>query len=382
MVIMVLDHTRDFAFAGTMRFDATDLTQTTPAIFFTRWITHFCATGFVWLAGTGAYLRHARGESIRDLSRFLWTRGLWLIVLEFTVVRVGYSFSLDYHMLGAAQVLWVIGMGMVVLAGLIYLPTAWIGAVGVAMIALHNVLDRFPVYRWHPGAPYPSLAQTLWGFAHAQFQLIPLGHPYPMVVAAYALVPWVGVMAGGYAFGRIYDLDANTRHRLLLWLGGALSALFVLLRVINAYGDPVPWSRQPTVTYTLLSFLNVTKYPPSLDFVLMGLGPSILALAWFERMARNHFTAALITFGRVPLFFYLLQWYVAHLLTLALAWMAHSGIQWVFWQMGPQGPAPEAGFRLRTTYLIWLAAVALMYPACKWFAGVKARSRSWWLSYL
>jgi uncharacterized membrane protein len=382
MVIMVLDHVRDFSFAGTFLFDPTDLSQTTPAIFFTRWITHFCATGFVFLAGTGAYLRRTRGASIPDLSRFLWTRGLWLVVLEFTVVRVGISLSFDYHRLGIAQVLWVIGVSMIVMAVLIRLPTRIIGGVGIAMILLHNLLDRFPVYRWSPGSPYPSLGQILWGFAHAQFQAIPLGRPFPVVVAAYALVPWTGVMAAGYAFGSIYELDAATRRRILIGLGSALCAAFVVVRALNTYGDPAPWAVQPTAMFTVLSFLRVTKYPPSLDFLLMGLGPSMLALAWFERIRPNPVSDALITFGRVPLFFYLMQWYVAHLLTLGAVLLVHGQAGWLFWRAPRARLVPDGGFRLRTTYMIWIASVALMYPACRWFARIKATHRTWWLSYL
>jgi uncharacterized membrane protein len=383
MVVMVLDHTRDFSFAGTLHFNPTDLSSTTPAIFFTRWVTHFCAPVFVFLAGTGVYLQRARGKSVSELSSFLVTRGLWLILLEFTAVRIGLTFSLDYRFLGAAQVIWVIGVSMIVLAALIRirLPESVIGALGVAMIVFHNLLDRFPVYSPGPGVPLPTLGQEAWALLHANFRPLPLGHPYPIVVAAYAVIPWVGVMAAGYAFGTVYLMVPEAR-RLLLRLGVVATLAFILVRARNGYGDPHPWTPQATTGFTVLSFLNVTKYPPSLDFLLMTLGPAILALAWFERVGRTPLTAPLITFGRVPLFFYLLQWPVAHLLTIAFALLAHKNTSWLFWRFPPVPPAPDAGFHLRTTYLIWITTVVLLYPLCRWFAGVKQRRHDWWVSYL
>ncbi len=384
MVIMVLDHTRDFAFAGTLHFSPTDLTHTTPAIFFTRWITHFCAPVFVFLAGTGAYLQRARGKSRSELAWYLVTRGLWLVVLEFTVVKFGFTFAVDTHFLGAAQVIWVIGISMMLLGALIWLPLPAIAAFGIGMIALHNLLDRFPVYQWNgPGSPLPTFAQAVWALAHAQFQPLPLGHPFPVVLAAYAVIPWVGVMAAGYAFGYVYVLPADRRRRLLVTWGSSASLGFVALRLLNAYGDPSPWSRQSSTTYTVLSFLNTTKYPPSLQYLLMTLGPALLLLAWFETLPKSPITAPVITFGRVPLFFYLLQWPLAHALTLALAVASHHPTGYLIWHFPLQPPAPGAGFRLRTTYLIRLATIALLYPVSRWYAGVKQRHRDWrLLSYL
>jgi uncharacterized membrane protein len=384
MVIMVLDHTRDFAFAGTLQFNPTDLSHTTPAIFFTRWITHFCAPVFVFLAGTGTYLQLTRGRSRSDLSWYLVTRGLWLILLEFTVVKLSFTFSLDWHFLGAAQVIWVIGISMILLAALIWLPLPAIAAFGLGMIGLHNLLDRFPVYQWQgPGSPLPTLGQAAWALAHAQFQPLPLGHPFPVILAAYAVIPWVGVMAAGYAFGAVYRLPADRRRRLLVAWGIGATLGFVALRLLNVYGDPSPWSRQANTTYTLLSFLNTTKYPPSLQYLLMTLGPALLALAWFETLPKSSITAPLITFGRVPLFFYLLQWPAAHALTLAFTVASHHPTGYLFWQFPLQPPAPGTGFRLRTTYLIWLITVILLYPLSRWYAGVKRRHRDWrWLTYL
>ena len=323
MVIMMLDHTRDFVHSGSFLFDPTDLTKTTAAVFLTRWITHYCAPVFVFLAGTGAYLQYARGKSKRELSRFLITRGLWLIVLEFTVVRFGFYFHLDYRFLGVLQVIWVLGVSMIVLAVLIHLPLRVIAGFGIVMIALHNLLDRLKVQGWDgPGNPVPGIGAKLWMIAHEPFHGFPVaGFPSPIVFVIYPLIPWIGVMAAGYAFGAIYQKDSVWRRRFLLLNGSAMIALFIVLRAFDVYGDPAKWSQQKNVLFTVLSFVNTTKYPPSLLFLLMTLGPAIITLAWFEsaRMRTtgsqsifNKLRQALVTFGRVPLFFYILQWYAAH----------------------------------------------------------------------
>ena len=390
MVIMMLDHTRDFMHADFLRgLVPEDLATTTPVVFFTRWITHFCAPVFVFLAGTGAYLQLARGKGKRELSKFLVTRGLWLIVLEFTVVRFGVFFSLDYRFLGFLQVIWVIGVSMIILAALIHAPLKVIGGFGVAMIFLHNLLDRFQVAGWQgPDSPIPSVWAKLWMLLHqpvAVFPVLPVMSP--VVAVIYNLIPWVGVMAAGYAFGSIYQIDASRRRRLLLAIGGAATALFLVMRAINIYGDPSRWSSQKNAVFTILSFLNTTKYPPSVLFLLMTLGPAMLALALFESEINvlGPLRKPLVTFGRVPLFFYLLQWYVAHLMAIALGWLAGQPVsfQWrspidIF----TQPPPPGVGFRLWVVYLGWIIGVLLLYMLCKWFAGVKARRRDWWLSYL
>ena len=396
MVIMMLDHTRDFIHSGSFLFDPTDLSRTTVALFFTRWITHYCAPVFVFLAGTGAYLQFARGKSKPELSRFLVARGIWLIVLELTLVKFGMWFSLDLRMLGFLQVIWVIGVSMIVLGALIYLPVKVVGAFGLLMIALHNLLDGFRVVGWSgPDAAVPGLGAKLWMLLHQAFEPFPIvGFPSPIVIVVYPLVPWIGVMAAGYAFGALYQMDAQRRRRWLLLIGGTATALFVLLRGINVYGDPSKWSTQKNAIFTVLSFLNTTKYPPSLLFLLMTLGPSILLLALFEsgsnealasvRSIGSRVREFFVTFGRVPLFFYLLQWYTAHLIAvlLSLAFgrpterLFQSPLDWT-------GPAPPGmGFNLAVVYLCWIAGVLLLYPLCKWFAGVKQRRRDWWLSYL
>jgi uncharacterized membrane protein len=411
MVIMMLDHTRDFLHRDMLQgIDPTDLSRTNVLLFFTRWITHFCAPVFVFLAGTGAYLQFARGKSKRQLSRFLLTRGLWLIVLEFTVVRLGVFFHFDYRFLGAAQVIWVIGVSMIVLAALIHLPLRAVAAFGIGMVFLHNLLDRIPkVGSWQgPESMVPSYAEKLYILLHQPLEAFPIvGFPSPVVFVLYPLIPWVGVMVAGYAFGALYQMEASRRRQLLIIAGAAAIALFFLLRLTNLYGDPSPWARQGTVTFTVLSFLNTTKYPPSLLFLLMTLGPALLALAWFERKTlerkrseretsdasgeiksaangvisrlRNFF----ITFGRVPLFFYILQWYTAHLIAALLHYVTGKPVAWMFdSEAFLTGSPPGVGFNLAVVYACWIAGVLLLYPLCKWFAGVKARRSDWWLSYL
>ena len=396
MVIMMLDHTRDFVHSGAFAFDPTDLTKTTPVVFFTRWITHFCAPVFVFLAGTGAYLQLSRGKSKKELSKFLLTRGLWLILLELTVVKWGVWFNLDIRLLGMLQVIWVIGVSMIVLAALIHLPVKVIAGFGLLMIALHNLLDRFEVPGWNgPGTAVPTFAQKLWIVVHqSPFKAFPiLGDPSPVVVVIYSLIPWIGVMAVGYAFGVLYTKDARERRRWLLIIGGVATALFFALRAINLYGDPSKWASQKNALFTAMSFLNTSKYPPSLLFLLMTLGPAILALALFEQLPAaiasgkslvGRLRDALVTFGRVPLFFYLLQWYTAHLLGVIAGLIAGQPVAWQFaspvdkFTNLPSG----IGFPIWVVYLCWIIGVLLLYPLCKWFAGVKARRRDWWLSYL
>ncbi len=386
MVIMMLDHTRDFVHNASLRFDPLDLSQTNTLLFLTRWITHFCAPTFVFLAGTGAYLQLARGKSKTELSRFLITRGLWLIVLELTVVRLGASFSFDPRLLAFLQVIWAIGISMIVLSALLHLPLKWIAAFGIAMIALHNLLDRFPVQGWRgPDSAVPGIGVKLWMVLH-QPGLFPIaGFPSPIVFALYPLIPWIGVMAAGYAFGALYQMDKERRRRWLVTMGASAIFLFIVVRASNLYGDPSEWSRQKNAIFTVLSFVNTTKYPPSLLYLLMTLGPAILLLAWFEstKASPGALWNAFVTFGRVPLFFYLLQWYTAHGIAVLLNFALGKPVRFLFqtpldWNNVP----PGMGFNLAVVYACWIAGVLLLYPLCRWFAGVRQRGHDWWLSYL
>jgi uncharacterized membrane protein len=367
MVLMVLDHARMYLTEA--RFDPTDLTQTTPALFFTRWITHFCAPVFVFLSGTSAYLTGTRRGGKLALARFLASRGLWLVMLELTVVNAAWAFNLRFESGVILQVIWAIGASMLALAALVFLPTALVGALGVALIAGHNLLD---------GVAPEALGAfaTPFAFLHVPGLREVFGAP---VFVLYPLVPWVGVMAAGYAFGALYHAAPRVRARWLLGLGAALVALFVLLRAAGGYGDPRPFAPQATPMLSLLAFLNTTKYPPSLAYVAMTLGPALLALAAFER-SRGAVAGLFVTLGRVPLFFYVLHIVLVHSLALGIGVM--QGYPAAAFLRDFLHRPGDFGFGLPVVYAAWLAAVALLYPGSRWFAGVKRRSRSAWLSYL
>ena len=372
MVLMALDHARDFFhFGATQGIDPLDLSSTTAPIFLTRWITHSCAPTFVFLAGTGAFLSGTRGKSPRELSWFLLTRGLWLVVLEVTYVQwAGWTFAMDLHV-HFAWVIWAIGWSMIVLAALVHLPVWAIGSFGLAMIATHNAFDGVKSAALGAWAP-------VWQVLHEGGQL-DLGHGHKLA-AAYPLIPWIGVMAAGYAFGQLLVQDAATRRRRLLRIGFALTAGFVALRLSNLYGEAKPWAAQSDALKTVGSILDCTKYPPSLCYLLMTLGPALLMLGWLDR-GTPPWAKPLLVFGRVPMFFYLLYLPLLHGLAV-LAHLAHSGR--ADWLNGvhPAEPPPSAGFGLAGVYLAWLVAVAILFPACTWFAEFKRRNRSAWLSYL
>jgi uncharacterized membrane protein len=377
MVLMLLDHTREYVHRDGLLFDPSDLSRTTTALFLTRWVTHFCAPAFVFLAGTGVALQLARGKSKRDLSRFLLTRGAWLIFLEFTLIRFVVTFELDYAAFpGMLQVIWAIGVAMMVLAALIHLRTRWIAAIGIGIVALHNLADPLNVA---PGPVPPSGLDALWMVLHQPGFIQVFG---VRVLVLYPVLPWIGVLLCGYCLGQVYGWEPARRRRLLVHLGVGMVAAFILLRLTNHYGNPVPWSAQKNAVFTVLSFINTNKYPPSLLFILMTLGPALLLLAWVEPMRRGPVGRALVTFGRVPLFFYLLQWVMAHGLGLLLSLAAGKPTRHLFGMPGFTPPQPGAGFSLGVAYLCWLAGIALLYPLCRWFAGVKARRDEWWLSYL
>ena len=385
MVIMMLDHTRDFIHFQSTLFDPTNVARTTPILFFTRWITHFCAPLFVFLAGTGAYFQTMRGKPNKDLSVFLVTRGLWLIFLELTLLRVVIFFNFDVvHLAALLQVIWAIGCGMIVLAALIYLPVPAIAAFGVGMIALHNLTDGVSVTSWAgPGTPIPGFWASVWHVLHVPGLIFPFGAGGPPVMALYPLIPWVGVMAAGYAFGSVNRLDVVSRRRYLSRMGLLLSAGFVVVRAINVYGDPMRWAVQDTPMKTFLSFLATSKYPPSLLFLLMTIGPSLLFLAWADGKPADGWRGFFVTYGRVPLFFYVLQWIVAHTLAIVASAIAGKPTDHLFSNIVIASPAkPGAGFGLVTVYALWILGVLLLYPLCRWFANVKATRRDWWLSYL
>lgn len=365
MVLMLLDHTRDFLHAESLRIDPTDPGGASIALFFTRWVTHLCAPAFALLAGLGIHLMGRRGQAPSSQSRFLWTRGVWLIVCEFTLVRLGMTFRLDPGFLGVAQVIWVLGASMVIMAGLVRAPRTAALWFGLVLVAGHNLLDGIA---W--GGPWATLLHQ-----GGSLRFSAVGGPSLYVL--YPLLPWPGVMALGYAMGPLFDLDAPQRRRRLAWLGSGCVLAFLTLRAWNGYGDPGPWTHQPLVARTVLSFLNTEKYPPSLLFLLMTVGPALLLLAWREEQQSGRFGRVLETFGRVPLFFYLLQWPTAHLLGILFHSLAGKA------PADPFGPSPPgAGFGLGVVYLGWVLGLGLLYLPCRWFAGVKVRRKDRWLSYL
>ena len=274
MVLMTLDHTRDFFHAGAMAFSPEDLTRTTPILFLTRWITHVCAPAFLFTAGLGAFLRLQRPLSTKaQLSRFLWTRGLWLVLVELTVMRVAMNFSLDARYPVLLLVLWALGVSMIALAALVHLPPRVLAVLSIAVIAVHNGLDGVQA------SQFGALA-GLWNVLHQPGVFFVAGVP---VVVGYPLVPWIAVMAAGFCAGPVFLRAPQERRRFLLRWGTVLVVGFVVLRAINLYGDPQPWSTQPSAVFTVISFLRTTKYPPSLAFLLMTLGPALLALSYFDR---------------------------------------------------------------------------------------------------
>lgn len=368
MVIMVLDHVRDFF--TEVRFDPLDLSQTDSALFLTRWITHFCASIFILLSGISAGMM-AKRRSKAGLCGFLITRGLWLILIEATLVSFGWQFSIGAGFSIGLQVIWAIGASMILLAGLIWLPNWAIALFAGAMIFGHNILDYslFPPTDWSRPVPF-------WHVLHNQGFTTVLGQP---VLLMYPLFPWVGVMAAGYLLSYVYGLNRSKRRLHLQTLGFCCLILFVLVRAFNGYGNAAVWESQTSFGETLLSFLNTAKYPPSLAFLLMTLGPGLMILAHAETW-RNRFVNWMVTFGRVPFLYYLAHIYLAHLLALAAAeW---QGVGWQalatpFWQL----PA-DYGFSLPVVWAVWILVVLMLYPLCKWFAGIKARRKNWWLSFL
>lgn len=369
MVVMVLDHTRDFYFG--MRVDPTDLSETWPFLFFTRWITHFCAPGFVMLAGASAYL-YGRKRTAAERRRFLLTRGLWLVVLELTLVHFGWDPEPEYSFV-LLQVIWAIGWSMVLLAPISSLSPRMLVVIGAAIVIGHDLLDSV-----HLGSS--GIERFLWSVVHEQRAFSP--QEGVRVIVAYPLVPWVGVMALGFGLGELYAGEAKPRLRTLVGIGLVAIAAFVMIRALDGYGDPAPWVAQSGATYTVMSFLNCTKYPPSLDYLLMTLGPLLLLLAALERFSLPTVIARVLeTFGRVPLFFY-----VAHLYLLSLSAATFAFVRWGSEQAFAPPPEGHRGcpeWSLGPTYIVWVSAIAILYLPCRWFAALKERRGKdwWWLSY-
>jgi uncharacterized membrane protein len=356
MAIMALDHTRDFFTSS--GFDPRDVTQ--PALFLTRWITHFCAPTFIFLAGLSAFL-YGRGKSLGELTRFLLVRGLWLILIDLTLIKFGWRFEFDLYRLGAG-VIFVIGASMVLLSALIWLPRWALASLALLIVAGHNLFDSVR-------AEVLGNMSWVWHMIHEP-GLVPLGDSATLYIL-YPLLPWIGVMAAGYLLGPLMQLEEKARQQLLFRLGAAITLGFIILRASNLYGDPAPWTAQETLLSTVLSLLNCEKYPPSLLYLMMTLGPALMLLAWFDQVG-GPLASLLATFGRVPFFYYVIHIYLIHALAVATG----------FAITGVLTTTPEINFNLASVYLIWLILLVLLYPICRWFAELKESGRGWWWSYL
>lgn len=370
MVIMAIDHCRDLLHIG---INPTDLTVTTPALFFTRWITHLCAPTFVFLSGTSAYLSYKnQNTSLKESQKFLRSRGLWLIILEFTVIGFAIWFDFKFRMF-FFQVIAAIGFGFIILSFLMKLAPKTILIIGLIIIFCHNILGLLPI----SGTPF-SLLSPLFSFS--LFQIT----PNTTFAIGYPPIPWLGIMLAGYGFGGvIFDKPQKERKADLLKLGLGSLALFVIMRFINVYGDPAPWSTQKDSLYTFMSFMNLTKYPPSLLYTLTTLGISFIILSISDGV-KNKFIDILSVYGKVPLFYYLIHWYLIHTIMFVMLYMqGFSTEDFVFGPFQFGRPVQPSGLELGSVYLVWLGLVICLYPLCKWYVNYKATHKdNKWLRYL
>lgn len=381
MVIMLIDHARFFVHVDGMAglHDPLDVGTTTWFFYLTRWVTHLCAPGFVLLAGAGAGLQRQRGTSTHALSKFLWTRGLALILIELVLVRMVTSFNADPHFFGNLQVIWAIGVAMIALAAFVHLPDRVILAIGLAIVCGHNAFDgvKVPVWRGHAD-PTPPFRDKMWMLLH-QGGFFPLyGTDGPVVRAHYPLLPWIGLIAIGYVFANLWAMDVDRRRRMLRQLAAAMFVAFVALRLTHAYGDNIGWHARETFVKTVGDFMSLQKYPPSVLFLLATLAPSLLVLSFLDgRVLTGPLARVFITYGRVPMFYYLLQWLWAYACGVVVAAAAGLplGIFFAPRAGGFFGPPPLLAGSLLTVYVCWLLGVVVLYFPCRWYAGVKARRR-------
>lgn len=366
MIIMALDHMRDYT--SYYHFSPEDITKTTVPLFFTRWVTHFCAPVFMFVAGVGSGLGEINGKTKKQLAHFLWTRGLWLVLLELTVVKLGWTFNFTNHTI-YLLVIWALGMSMITLAPLIYVPKKWLLIFGLVMVFGHNLLDGIK----------PELFGSLdfvWIILHVQSTFHLGGLEF---LAYYPVIPWIGVMALGYVFADFYRKDAKIRQRKIFILGVIISLLFFVIRGINIYGDMSPWSEQTTFGMTVVSFFNVTKYPPSLSYLLMTIGPSIMLLAVFERV-RGPIADFMIVFGRVPMFFYIVHLYVIHCIALVLGLLQGYS---VFDMLKDFDELPaDYGVGLVSTYILWVLLIIVSFYMCRSYIKFKKGKTHPFYSYI
>jgi uncharacterized membrane protein len=375
MIIMALDHVRMYFALGTWYAEPTDLATTTPLLFFTRWITHFCAPVFIFLAGTSAFLYGRKKNQTRDIAWFLFTRGLWLIFVELVIVNFAWTFDITYSF-RILQVIWAIGISMVVLSALVFLPIPLIFATGMILVFGHNLLDPITVHG-------SSAGDLIWYTLHQPGSVFLNGS---LINFVYPVLPWIGLMALGYVVGTFYrrEFPAEQRRRWLLTVGMVATLLFLILRGLNSYGEPREWDVQTSPIFTLLSFLNTTKYPPSLHFLLMTMGPALMFLALIEPVG-NRLPRPVTVFGTVPFFFYILHLYLIHALAmLLLVYEGRQASEYIFSiDSLMSGRLSDFGLRLELVYVIWLIVVLLLYPLCRWYQKYRETNPSkWWLSYL
>jgi uncharacterized membrane protein len=373
MILMVLDHVRDLMHVDSVTIVPTDLSKTTVAVFLTRFVTHFCAPIFVFLAGTSAYLSSQNATDKKQSRAFLLKRGLWLILLEFTVVNFGVWFDLGFH-LYLFQVIAAIGFGFIVLSFISKLSPKIVGGIGLFIIASHNLLPLIPLEQ---GSILKTILTPLFSTT-----AIPIT-ANTVLVMGYPPIPWIGILLAGFGFGMLFNRPQQERKSIFLKIGLISIALFLALRFINIYGDPAPWSAQKSTLFKMLSFINITKYPPSLIFCLLTLGVMFLILAMAEKM-ENRFTNFVSVYGKAPMFFYLIHWYIIHPLLIIILFI--QGFSWAEMDFAsgnfgrPKGV--ESGLSLWAIYLVWITVVGTLYFACRAYGKYKASHKNWWLKYI
>jgi uncharacterized membrane protein len=373
MVIMALDHVRDLMHVDSVAQSPTNLETTTPALFFTRWITYLCAPAFVFLAGTSAFISFTNKQDLAKSRNFLLKRGVYLVLLEFIVVNFVIFFDAGYHII-IFEVIAAIGVGFIVLGLLLKASAKTIGSIGLLIIFLHGLVPLIPLAD-------NSTGKTILQFLFSQTAAPVLSGR--VFVMAYPPVPWLGLMLVGFAAGKFFQWPVQKRQALFVKLGILSLVVFVLLRFINVYGDTAPWSAQKDAVFSFLSFMNVTKYPPSLQFCLVTIGILFLMLAAAER-SKNKLTEFVSVYGRVPLFYFLVHFFVIHLLLLVLLFAQGFSWQQMQFASGSFGrPAGvTSGLPLSVVYLVWMGVVLLLYKPCLWYGRHKSTHRHWWLRYL
>jgi uncharacterized membrane protein len=375
MIIMALDHARHIFHEPAMIDEPTNLATTTPILFFTRWITHFCAPVFLFLSGVSAYISGQKKTKVQ-LSSFLIKRGVWLLVVELVIITFGLSFNPAYNLF-FLQVIWAIGWSMIILGLLVRTSWTVIILVGAIIFFVHNALDYVEI-------PGNGIASVLWNVLFTSSGKIYAVGEGRSILVLYAILPWTAIMIAGFVAGRLYrpGYDKNKRKDILLFSGMLLLAFYIILRMTNGYGDPMPWSEQKNAVYTFLSFLNVAKYPVSLQYSCMTLGPALITLALVEKI-KNRLVNAISIFGRVPFFYYVLHFYVLHVLCVALFFISGYGWDKVIDENSFMFFRPlDFGFGLSIVYIIWVAVVLILYWPCKWFSRYKKTHKQWWLSYV